>query len=451
MSSSPNTPRHSEAVDRLTDALSEDVLNTPGDALLDEVAEDHGDRRALAREFDQILARAANLTAAKQNVADWSRKWVARMLPQASSPRPARAQRFFWGARWATPAMVAGTVLVAMIGGGVYLHRGETDRPNGLVNASTKITMRETSRGTITDRIGSTEELIRQIAEATPVDVTAPDQKPANQTSLDQTLADADAAKYAKTVRTVTVHADQPESQRANKPGAPKTNAAKADATKADATKADAARTNAPNANTPNANSFETNVRTAGATALTAPTVPLATARTAATTVPSQQLAASVPVEQSHVGLASADNTAQSVAPTTSGEASTRAALSFIAPVRGPIVMGFGRTDNGRQNEGIDYAVPEGTDIHAAEDGEVVYAGNDVKGYGNLLLLRHSNGFITGYAHASELLVNRGDAVKRGQVIAKAGHTGNIATPRVHFEIRRGTVPVDPMRYLSPG
>ena len=112
--------------------------------------------------------------------------------------------------------------------------------------------------------------------------------------------------------------------------------------------------------------------------------------------------------------------------------------------------MGFGRTADGRQNEGIDYAVPEGTDIRAAEVGTVVFSGNDRKGYGNLLLVRHANGFITAYAHASELLVNTGDAVQRGQVIARVGQTGNTQGPRLHFEIRRGTVPVDPVSYLTP-
>jgi murein DD-endopeptidase MepM/ murein hydrolase activator NlpD len=125
--------------------------------------------------------------------------------------------------------------------------------------------------------------------------------------------------------------------------------------------------------------------------------------------------------------------------------------LSFLAPVRGPIVMGFGRTDNGRQNEGIDYAAPEGTDVRVAEDGIVIYAGDDTKGYGNVVLVRHSNGFVTTYAHASELVVKTGDTVRRGEVIAKVGRSGNIPAPRLHFEIRRETVPVDPMRYLSPG
>jgi murein DD-endopeptidase MepM/ murein hydrolase activator NlpD len=88
--------------------------------------------------------------------------------------------------------------------------------------------------------------------------------------------------------------------------------------------------------------------------------------------------------------------------------------------------------------------------VHAAEDGVVVYAGSELAGYGNLILIRHSNGFVTAYAHASEVLVKRGDQVRRGQVIAKSGKTGNVTSPQLHFEIRKESAPVDPMQYL-PG
>ena len=91
---------------------------------------------------------------------------------------------------------------------------------------------------------------------------------------------------------------------------------------------------------------------------------------------------------------------------------------SFRWPVRGRIIAGFGAKPNGQQNDGINLAVPEGTPIKAAEDGVVAYAGNELKGYGNLVLIRHANGYVTAYAHASELMVKRGDTVKRGQVIA---------------------------------
>jgi murein DD-endopeptidase MepM/ murein hydrolase activator NlpD len=122
---------------------------------------------------------------------------------------------------------------------------------------------------------------------------------------------------------------------------------------------------------------------------------------------------------------------------------------SFRWPVRGRIIAGFGPKPNGLQNDGINLAVPEGTPVKAAEDGVVAYAGNELKGYGNLVLVRHSNGFVTAYAHASEILVKRGDEVKRGQVIAKSGQSGNVTAPQLHFEIRKGATPVDPAQYLN--
>jgi murein DD-endopeptidase MepM/ murein hydrolase activator NlpD len=121
----------------------------------------------------------------------------------------------------------------------------------------------------------------------------------------------------------------------------------------------------------------------------------------------------------------------------------------FRWPVRGRVIAGFGPKPTGQQNDGINLAVPEGTPIKAADDGVVAYAGNELKGYGNLVLLRHSNGLVTAYAHASELLVKRGDTIKRGQVIAKSGQTGNVSSPQLHFEVRKGTTPVDPMQYLT--
>ncbi len=123
---------------------------------------------------------------------------------------------------------------------------------------------------------------------------------------------------------------------------------------------------------------------------------------------------------------------------------------SFRWPARGRVISGSGALANGQQNDGINLALPEGTPVHAAEDGVVAYAGSELKGYGNLVLIRHSNGFVTAYAHASEILVKRGDQVRRGQVIAKSGQTGNVSSPQLHFEIRKGSTPVDPTQYL-PG
>jgi murein DD-endopeptidase MepM/ murein hydrolase activator NlpD len=128
---------------------------------------------------------------------------------------------------------------------------------------------------------------------------------------------------------------------------------------------------------------------------------------------------------------------------------SAEAMPGFRWPVRGRVIAGFGPATNGQHNDGINVAVPENTPIKAAEDGVVAYAGNELKGYGNLVLVRHPNGYVTAYAHAKELMVKRGDQIKRGQVIAKSGQTGNVDAPQVHFEIRKGPAPVDPMPFLN--
>ena len=93
--------------------------------------------------------------------------------------------------------------------------------------------------------------------------------------------------------------------------------------------------------------------------------------------------------------------------------------------------------------------MPKGTPVHAAQNGVVAYAGNELKGYGNLLLIRHANGWMTAYAHNSKLLVKRGDTVKRGQTISLAGSTGSVTKPQIHFEIRKGAKAVDPRTVIG--
>jgi murein DD-endopeptidase MepM/ murein hydrolase activator NlpD len=120
----------------------------------------------------------------------------------------------------------------------------------------------------------------------------------------------------------------------------------------------------------------------------------------------------------------------------------------FRWPVRGRVISGFGQKPNGQSNDGVNISVPEGTEIKAAEGGVVAYAGNQLKGFGNLVLIRHQGEWVTAYAHASEILVKRGDTVRRGQVIARSGRTGNVTSPQLHFEVRRGASPVDPLSHL---
>jgi murein DD-endopeptidase MepM/ murein hydrolase activator NlpD len=122
---------------------------------------------------------------------------------------------------------------------------------------------------------------------------------------------------------------------------------------------------------------------------------------------------------------------------------------SFRWPVKGRVISAFGTKPDGGHNDGIDVAVPQGTSVMAAENGVVAYAGNELKGYGNLILIRHANNWVSAYAHNDEILVKRGDKVRRGQVIAKAGASGSVSQPQVHFELRKGSRPVDPTKFMN--
>lgn len=120
----------------------------------------------------------------------------------------------------------------------------------------------------------------------------------------------------------------------------------------------------------------------------------------------------------------------------------------FDWPVHGKVIARFGRQPGGEKNEGIAIAVPEGTRIASADDGVVIYAGGGLKKFGNLVLVRHANDYVTAYAHARELQVKRGDQIKRGDVIGTSGQTGSVSAPQLYFEIRRNSAPVDPLPLL---
>jgi murein DD-endopeptidase MepM/ murein hydrolase activator NlpD len=121
---------------------------------------------------------------------------------------------------------------------------------------------------------------------------------------------------------------------------------------------------------------------------------------------------------------------------------------SFAWPVNGEVIAGFGVSRTGERNDGINIAARHNAPIRAAAGGSVSYSGA-LNGYGNLLLVKHANGYVTAYAHADRLLVTQGDYVAKGQVIGYVGQTGDVAAPQLHFEIRSGTTPVNPERYLT--
>ena len=123
---------------------------------------------------------------------------------------------------------------------------------------------------------------------------------------------------------------------------------------------------------------------------------------------------------------------------------------TFLWPVRGHVLEAYGSGRDGTHNDGINIAAPRGAAVEAADGGVVAYAGNELRGYGNLILVKHSNGWISAYGHCDQILVKRGDKVARGQTIARVGSTGNVTEPQLHFELRRGNRAVDPREFLAP-
>jgi murein DD-endopeptidase MepM/ murein hydrolase activator NlpD len=151
------------------------------------------------------------------------------------------------------------------------------------------------------------------------------------------------------------------------------------------------------------------------------------------------------------------DGSAEHAAERTTGHAAslaaatppTRAGRAFQWPVKGRVISDYGSKGQGLRNDGINIAAPRGTPVLAAENGVVAYTGNELKGFGNLILIRHADGWVTAYAHNETLLVQRGETVKRGQPIARVGMTGNVREPQLHFELRRSRGAVDPAPHLD--
>ena len=129
---------------------------------------------------------------------------------------------------------------------------------------------------------------------------------------------------------------------------------------------------------------------------------------------------------------------------------SSKLAGGFIWPAHGKVISTFGGKDGGMRNDGINIRVARGTKVVAAAAGTVAYAGNELKGFGTLILLRHDQGWVSAYAHNDDILVSQGQAVGRGTVIARAGSSGQVSEPQLHFELRQGAKAVDPALYLPP-
>ena len=121
----------------------------------------------------------------------------------------------------------------------------------------------------------------------------------------------------------------------------------------------------------------------------------------------------------------------------------------FIKPVGGKIISSYGTKKDGLHNDGINIQAARGDAVRAAESGIVVYTGGQIEGYGNLILIRHADQYVTAYAHLDKTLVKKGDKVKRGQTIGTVGATGSVDKAQLHFEIRKGTKALDPSGLMS--
>jgi murein DD-endopeptidase MepM/ murein hydrolase activator NlpD len=152
------------------------------------------------------------------------------------------------------------------------------------------------------------------------------------------------------------------------------------------------------------------------------------------------------PAANTPTAIAPAPGTKPAAAPT---QIATTAPSKFDWPLRGQVVLAFGTHSGGVQNDGINIAAPKGTPVKAAEGGTVLYAGDEVKGFGKLVLIGHADGYVTAYANNDELMVAKGKRVAKGEVIAKVGQTGNVTSPQLHFEIRQKNKPVDPSTLLG--
>ena len=198
-------------------------------------------------------------------------------------------------------------------------------------------------------------------------------------------------------------------------------------------------------------------VTSAQQNAVTAPTASAApqSAVTVTSLPPPGAAAASPPPAPAATAPVSApiSNPTQTAAlpPAVLPEPPAKSGRGFIWPLKGEVLAEYGTTSKGQHNDGINIAAPRGTPVIAAESGVVAYAGNELRGFGNLLLIKHEGGWMTAYAHNDTLLVKRGDTVKRGQKIAKVGDSGGVTQTQLHFEVRQGTRAVDPATVLGSG
>jgi murein DD-endopeptidase MepM/ murein hydrolase activator NlpD len=390
--------RVNDPLDNLADALGEDLATAPAALLADEAAQERGGGRDVAADFDRIVARAER-QARRRRVGQRLRALVPSLASLASW-RPAMAA-------------VAG-IAVIVVAGDLYLHVHAPAPPMVAAPAvlpppataqpvrAAAATAQPLAPGD--ERRRDADNVAAPPAAARAVPPPAPAAAPATATVAEPARVSATAPKRVRAV---------PVAGGLNIPVAAPSPAS-----------ASAARRLAVLANEP-LSFAEDRDRSSESRDL----------RAAAG--PPPQLAA-MPLQAPAPARAPLDRSADN----------PDAVPSFAWPLRGRVIADAASAKADKRTEGIDIAVPVGTPIHAAADGVVVFAGNEREGFGNLVLVRHSGGFVTAYAHVDKILVKVGESVQRGQMIAKSGRTGT--TPLLHFEIRKGATTVDSGQYLPP-
>jgi len=381
--------RDSQSLRNLADELSEDILAAPAEALAAEAAEERGDPNALASAFDRIAARATRQARWRRLVAR------ARALASPLAPRPS----------WRHAMAVVAGLAVIVVAGDLYWHM----RPDYVQTAAPQIAATEAPAKRSLDDVNLKTQMSFNDQDAGDRLAAAPPAATAPVAAEAARGAASDRKDEAKRVPTIAIRPEQEGAPAASLVVPPPALAPEQEAASGNRVAAQAARA--------------------------------AMEKTAQRAAPPRSASVAAPQVAAVEGGAAEDRDAQ---------ATKDRALYFGWPLRGRVLAPFGANVGGALNSGIDIAAPIGTDIRAAEDGVVTFAGS-LEGFGNVVQLRHRDGFVTAYAHASQILVKLNDRVRRGQVIAKSGRAGTAGEPQLHFEIRKGDAPLDPARYLPAG
>jgi murein DD-endopeptidase MepM/ murein hydrolase activator NlpD len=384
----------------LADALSEDIVATPAAALVHEAAGEPGGGDGLVASFDRIAARAV--------APSRRRRIVERLRALAHVPakwRPVRRQEHAQIQKSAWPAPIGWTsamagvagIFIMVVAGGLYFH---------------ETSFQVASPRSIPEQASATGGALRDngptsLAEDRPVvtDRVAKTDHAAAEPPAPAAAGVADETRRARTVEVRPGAAAAPPPALADRRAAP--------------------------------------LQPPGEDRLAA--LAVAAERTRSGTSPPP-----APASAFAPAAAPSSAPAAAAAPRVIGGVAALPPPAFRWPLRGRVIAAFGSSVGGAPNKGVDLAVPAGTPIRAAEDGMVLYVGSEIEGLGNLLLLRHRDGFLTAYAHAQSFAVKPGDTVRRGQVIAKSGQSGTVTRAQLHFEIRKDNAPLDPRQYLPP-